>query len=904
MPALTTSSTPWIVRTTKRKSCSSEPQPRKRKRLSSSHDRETPGTVPKTHQQTLTQIQLTPRVPSPLEYDHMETIRPRAGPKSSRQPREPRARKGVKKQRSTLTQMDFLAMDRVHDEFGFEELGMITPDGGLGGKDVEAGKENVHLDTGKKATKAKRKNVGPVEESSTTVKGKRRKTVNYEIASDQGQYDGIPRTRSRSGAHTKVLSEQQPDRNAMNFIEERIPRVTRGTAKTQVEQVQAEPPRRYPYDEKENLDTTSAPSRLVIPETPKKPANIIPSSHSPESIPFSSRKRPVLYRVESATSPLKERSTNIVSIAALGGALAMGLSPVRKSFSPKKRICVLKYGPGLFKEPSLPEAGCIVADTGDSGPSKLRQGSRIQDGDMIIPSTEDMKRHCSAPRVSGRAGEPEIPELPTISPTAKPAFIPSSQTDTDEEDEIPETSQGLRRFTSTSSANKSEESLRMLSDTGRMPRAVKATSSNESLAQPGSGLAKAAVQGRDFGSDPNIEESILGEALSTTRQAVTDVSTADPRLPAQLLQKDSIVSTIQDSENEDDDADILFCTMSPIGAGTRTSADLARQASTSADLHPPSADTPSSPTLPPAPLHSSYPQPTTIRVPTKLPPLSSSAATSPSLPSPAPQPRYMTQQSIRPASMPRPSQVSTQAATQQSLLPMSSMPFPYTATTSSPTRYNYNAPEHVTIKDSSSIHVPLREISSQSQSQPQAEEYAMVDLGLGPDDGSLDDRDDDLDPKSSPVIAHEQQNQQLEENEQTGTAAADAHIEAAGTSVIATPNPNPETGTKDTEAELPQKKKKKKKKQQQSPARGLTLPLHEDGSITPSRPSRRRRRNDNPTSTTTTTTLKAPPPHPLARLHLSESMLESLPGPPGWVPTSPSSQRSVDAERCWDDQML
>jgi hypothetical protein len=830
----------------------------------------------------------------------METIQPKAGLKSSRQPREPRARKGVKKQRSTLTQMEFLTMNRVHDEVGFGELGMITPDGEVEGKDVKAEKENVNPDTGKKATKAKRKSAGPVEESSPTVKGKRRKTVNYEIADDRGRYDGTLRTRSRSGAQAKMLSEQQPGRNPINVMEERVPPVTQGTAKSRVEQVQAEPPRRYPYDEKENLDTTSAPSRLVIPETPKKPANIIPSSQSPESIPFSSRKRPVLYREESAMSPLKERSTNIISTAALRGALAMGHSPMRKSLlSPKKKICVLKYGPGLFKEPSLPEAGCIVADAGVPGASELRQGSRVHDGDMIIPSTEDMKRHGGSPRVSEKAGEPELPET---SPIAKHAIIPSSQTDTDEEAEIPETSQGLRRFTSASSANKSEESLRMLSDTSRMPRVVKTTSSNESLAQPGAGLARTAVQERDFGSDPNVKEIILGEALCTTGRAVTDVSTADPRLPAQLPQKDSIKSTIQDSENEDDDADILYCTMSPITDGARTSAVLARQASISADLHPPSADTPSSPILLPPPLHPSYPLATTTRIPTKLPPSSSSAPTSPSLPSPAPQSRYMTQQSIRPASMPRPSQVSTQAATQQSMLPMSSMPFSYTGTTSSPTRYNDNTPEHVTIKDSSSTPMPLREISSQSQSPPQAEEYAMVDLGLGLDDGSLDDRDDDLDPKSSPAIPHQQQNQQLEEDEQPGAVAVDAHVEPASPRVKATPNPNPETDTMDTEAELHQKKKKQQQQQQcQSPARRLPHPPHGDGNITPSPPPNQRRRNGNPTKSNPPT---APPPHPLTRLHLSESMLESLPGPPGWTPTSPSSQRSVDEERGWDDQML
>ncbi len=903
MPTLTTSSTPWTVRTTKRKSRSSEPQPRKRQCLTFSHEKHTPKTVPQTRQQTLTQIQFTPRLPSPLEYDDMESIEPSAGPKSSRQPRGSRARKGLKKQRSTLTQMDFLARDRFHDEGGVEELGIITPDAGFEQEDMKARKENVNPGTGKKARKPKRRSVGPAEESGMDMKAKRRKTMNCEHTDDRDQYDCTPMRRSQNGVESKALSEHRRDQNAAIFVDEPSARFTRAHLRTRAELLEAKPPRRYIHDEKENLEPTNSPSRLIIPETPKKPANVIPSSQSPESSPSKSRMIPNLCWEQSSVSPLKERPTNIIPTTSLGVMLAKGLGPMRSSLSPKKKICVLKYGPGLLKESSLPEAAHLVADAGHAGPSRVVQSSTAQVENKIISSTKDRRGDDSAFKASGRAAEPEIPET---SQMVQPAAIPSSQTDTEEEDEIPETSQGLHRFMSTSSANKSEESLRMLSDRNRTPQTVKATNSIGSLAQLESGFVKADVQEHDLGLGPDVGGNILGEAISTTGQPTMRVLTADQRLPAQLLQKESIASTIQDSENEDDededDPGILLCTRSPIVDNPLPSADLARQSSTSTHLYPPSTDTPSSPTLPPVPLQTSYASANTIRVPTKLPSSSSSAASSPSLlPPPPPQPKFMTQQSIRPASMPRPSQVSTQAATQQSWLHMSSMPFPYTCTTSSPTRYSYNAPEHVTIKDSSSIPIPLQDIASQSgsQSQLQANGYAMVDLGLGLDDGGLDDRDDDLDPKSSQVMRTEEQNQQLEEDQRTAATDDDHHTKEPRPSALAPsvtdadPYPNVQSHRPD-DAETP-----KHPHSPPSPAEhtGSTFHHHHHQQQHPS------------TDQAAAAGKKTPQPpnqHPLARLHLSESMLESLPGPPGWMPQSPS-QRSGghdDEEADWDDRML
>lgn len=92
--------------------------------------------------------------------------------------------------------------------------------------------------------------------------------------------------------------------------------------------------------------------------------------------------------------------------------------------------------------------------------------------------------------------------------------------------------------------------------------------------------------------------------------------------------------------------------------------------------------------------------------------------------------RSTTQRSVRPASMPHPSQISTQEAT-QGYLGSSFMPFE-----------TPRASERITIKDSSSIRLPMSQIPSQlSQSQ------LNIDLGVDTLDEGEDDYD--LDPPSS-----------------------------------------------------------------------------------------------------------------------------------------------------------
>lgn len=102
--------------------------------------------------------------------------------------------------------------------------------------------------------------------------------------------------------------------------------------------------------------------------------------------------------------------------------------------------------------------------------------------------------------------------------------------------------------------------------------------------------------------------------------------------------------------------------------------------------------------------------------------------------------RTTTQRSIRPLSMPHPSQISTQEPT-QALLGLSSMMQQDTET------QTQSAAKAITIKDSSSVRVPLSQIPPHESSQIQG--HAVKDFGLDGGD-SEDDEDYDLDPPSEP----------------------------------------------------------------------------------------------------------------------------------------------------------
>ncbi len=808
----------------------------------------------------------------------MESTQPKSS-KGLREPREPRAargRKSLEKQRNTLTQMDFLAIRRHEDEMGEEGPGMISMgDDGFEEGNIETGKEDVDPDTGEMLTRAKRESALPLEQITSKEREKRSKASVDETAHLPDWHDSTPRSTTLGGVHRKALSEPNPGRRATNATARSILRATRATTKADAEQPKVDPARRLAQDEKENLEPGDASPRYSIPETPRKRRDVIPSSQSPESVTPSSRRRPALLLEDSERSPLRERSTNVTPAKSSRVRQAPGLIPPKNGISPKKKICVLRYGPRRFRQPGLPEAELHGVDVRGRKTARTVQAPYGNDENSVKLSFKDIEGKNGALDLSQQAMEPEISETSQL---VQPEMIPSSQKDTEEEEEIPETSQGLRRVTSTPSASRSEESLRMLSDADNTPLTAKRTRSTESLGQLEPHLLDAEVQVHDFGSTRGGGDGNLGQLASAARQMINDVSTSASKFPVQLPQKEGTVSTIddsQDEEDEDDDMTLGLPAFMANGIGSHDSPIIRGPGSptTSIQQQLPTQNTPTSPNLP-TPPQFSHPPATIIRIPTKLPP--SSSPSSPTLPTPPTRTAHQrpptTQQSIQPASVARPSQVSTQAPTQQSWLPVSSIPFPFANTVSASSPNPSNNAKHFTIKDSSSQAMPLRDIPSQSQWQT-TDPLPLVDLrpdyGIGDDvgidlDNDLDRRDDgDLDPKSSPA------------------PLPPRHPRAANPEPDNTQDPHPEqqlahAATADTKTHQCTEQQERRRPDDHEVAR------------------HRRSRNDHIIDTNHKA-LK--PPTPLPRLQLSDSMLESLPGPPGWI-APPSSQRS------WDDSML
>lgn len=915
MPQPIGPSTPWTVRTSKRKARAREPQPKKRQRLSS-HNGHGPRTVPEFGQQTLTQIQFPPLSQSLPKYDEMEPVAAGADlrrnimPKKSDEPkgpREPQAQKGLKKRKDTLTQMDFLAMKRLEDDRDTNGLAMdtLTPDAFWKGN-LMAEKENVEPHTGRKGARAKRKSAHPSEGASSNTKVKKRKTPGCLTADDQDWHDSTPTPINGGGADRKALSEQKRGRNGTNAVVYSTPRKRRATVKADAEHLQITGP--IFSENKEKIGPLLRSPPLVVPETPKRVRDVIPSSQSPESVSLSTRKRP-LHHEGSPGSPLKDRSPDIPAITWSGRTRMSASDPARRVSSPKRRICVLKYGPGLFRKPELP---LTHAATLRRRKSPQRPQCRGYLAEHSIGNEVDELGDDS--NALDRAENPPDIEIPETSQIVQHKVIPSSQTDSGEEVEIPETSQGLRRNTSTPSLNRSEESLQLLDDHNALSTA-KETHKEERVGQLEPGSLDADVPLQKFGSVYSDQERTLSQAAPTIQQSVLDATVAAPRLPAPMTRKQTVVSTIDDSQDEDDEEeDISY----GLGVSRANDLELTKDL-TRRDPNPP-AETPeeqspirntaSSPTLPPVPRHTSYPPITITLVPTKLPPLSSSSSQTP-FPPPPPPPRTMTQQSIHPASMTRPSQVSTQAPTQQSWLPMSSPPLPNTSLSSSP-NHHHNA-THATIKGSSSIAMPLGDIPSESQLQADAG-FAMVDLGLGnggSDDGQ--DRDEDLDPRSSSPLQsahHTEIDEDARDDYNSSSNSNNNNIVLVNDAIReATSNPHRPAMLAD-----PSKSKEEDGKQR------LLGPNPPPASApaSPRFPHAKSRPNDNkheqiPDPPPQHHHQQHRPPKPPATLQLSESLLESLPGPPGWMapPSWQAQSQSQSQSKSqagpggdWDERML
>lgn len=146
--------------------------------------------------------------------------------------------------------------------------------------------------------------------------------------------------------------------------------------------------------------------------------------------------------------------------------------------------------------------------------------------------------------------------------------------------------------------------------------------------------------------------------------------------------------------------------------------------------------------LPPPPsVHRRNTQAITTRIP--LNDIRGDETSSQSLPSAA----TVTQRSIYPATMPHPSQISTQDAT-QGLFGLSSFPRPTQYTQHGEgISHSLGLTDKITIKDSSSCQVSMSQIPEQPANHSQAD----IDLGLEEVFNSEDEGDLDLDPPATPA---------------------------------------------------------------------------------------------------------------------------------------------------------
>ena len=806
-------STPWTVRTAKRKSIGSAPIPRKRQRAFENVEDEPASIRRKPRQQTLTQIQF---VPHRSQDDEADNLRPIATVPR----RAPAMQNGVRlqKRNSTLTQMDFMASFAVDNdqEDGLTALrndddikgdeGIIMQLDGTADAPNPRRKRDTPL-TGRHESKRK---VAPVfsEESQELVPTQKKRKTGSEVAADALKHGRRTSSRvasAKTTGSTGLLSAKFGDDHDNNLGRFESPS-TRLNATTRRQPVQRALARErfWPASDKEN----QPPSQLEVPgislpRTPSKQRIVIPSSQSPESLPPSTRriKAPGAESqiLEQQRSPLMERSVNA---QVKGRRSDRKESPFNtlKGHSPlKRKICVLKL-PSHTIQQQRASVGSDTAAPKHSIWSPPSSSPQVEDSGKtpLIPTLEIKdSTEVKGPALEVKDSvEEDEPEIPGTSPVNDRRGLASGQGDAETQETIP--------------------SLRGLLGLTDVPDRANALQETDEQHQP----RQSGIAVKDFAVVENH-----WQAHQRQKAGLKQDEPPSGRSPG--------VASVADSEEEEGSV-LALSPGSSIANDTQFNAELAeRIPSSSADVSPspsPSLKSTRRKSFSPSlqldrDIELSLPRPNLAQQQgtystTKTVPLNNTS--SPSLPS------RSTQRTVYPASLPRPSQTSTQDPTQP-YLPMSSMPL---LSLSSPLR---SGPATITIKDSSSVTGPLRDIPSQTRSKSQSQSQLNVDLGL---DDCLDAEDDE----------------DLDQELITMSDEVECAVDQEESQVMPPPLPLPnlhgrgqdsaKTKTKTTEA----------------------------GS-----PVARRR-------------LRKPVIPPEVRALLGESFLESVAGPPGW------SQRSWDDE--------
>ncbi|KAG9789442.1 hypothetical protein ABEF93_000171 [Exophiala dermatitidis] len=795
-------STPaWTITRTKRKTKSLTPAPRKRPRVNDIKGESNRSRRASDSQRTLTQAQwLTP--PTSFEEEDKQPEREHAAER--RRTPATKTRRAPLKRNTTLTQMDFLSFPPP-DDADFDDT-MLPP--------VEPGATHPpQLDGTYDSPRKPRNCKGTGTSSTAKPSSKRRKPPLHNESQDYK-----PSTRKRKSEVSNDLPSSPPRRSSkrlatknevfsdpvqnLAYFEEALGVTTPKKPEKETRNKLPIPLEIRDSVDDDVIDLESAPpmkyGQTLLPQTPRRNRAIILSSQSPESLPPSTRrtqKKPTELPALSQRTPLAERSVNIPV------APVMKRSPFkagRGSKRLKSRIVTLK----------LPKRGqSRVAD------SQANLWSIPSSSSPHQPSKQSKK--TTAPthekeQVAASFGEAEIPA------TSQVQTVKSSPPDIESEDSLPELSDlvGAKPPTERQGCEDTAEhqapsedktaSDPIVRDFAVTPRPARIQTERDlpATGEPSQLLGdQTGHPDQDVDMNLEVDDDDLGSPIANDTQFNVDVVhriSSPPLLPSHVEDSaedphhhvppsSSGIPSTSLAAPVSSQADIPNPPQTPMPlprlVGSSTSRSPAKVVLDSED----EADEVAFPR--PALLHRSSTHVSTTKVPLNdiIPPRPSS----PTLPSS----KTATPKSVFPASLPHPSQMSTQEAT-QGYLNMSSYP-PQQAGGLGSSSEDHKA-EKITIKDSSSCQVSMSQLPQYTGSQP-SQSQVKIELGLDEafNNGAVavEDEDEegdlDLDPpstlpsRSDHVRLSEYREIEVEDEDTTATAATAAT--AAAAAAAATP---------------------------------------------------------------------------------------------------------------------
>ncbi|EXJ91358.1 hypothetical protein A1O1_04470 [Capronia coronata CBS 617.96] len=754
----------WTITSTKRKTKSATPFSRKRPRLNDIKGKLGSSRRPGDSQQTLTQAQwLTPPATS-FEEEEIVCSEPTEKPRSTAKSTTTDRRRPLKKRDSTLTQMDFLSFPPP-DDADFDDTMLPPAEPKIRAlPQLDGTYDSPRKPRKRKATPsmaappAKRKDVPMNTESQDYQPSRRKRKVEVE---DEEPSSSSRRASRRLATKKEVFSD--PVQN-LAYFEEAF-----GTTTPQNEQHKEKRGASlgYPLEIKDSLDDDddliySGPTShepTLLPKTPKKNRAIVLSSQSPESLPPSTRRtdrRTTELPTVSQRTPLAERSVNIP----LGPVSK--LSP-RKPRRVRKRSAKKKQKIVTLKLPKRTEP---------------RRSPRVEDSQIDLWSIP----LSSSPRQAGhRTGTGKFPQQAQnpvqvarqmneaeIPATSQPQNVQSSPPDTEPQDTLPDIVELLGPIVPEECAGMQAEK------TGEQQGTLTRDAAAEPIVRDFAfspikeriGHTRVPHEANDLPSESrnssrdevicaeeadvkDIDDADFGSPIANDTQfsvaveyRISSPAPMEPLKPADTLSVAALELSIHSPSSTGPDRAMPMPTLAEDAEPLQTPLPLPRlveqsTAKSPAKVVPDSEDESDEISLP---NHGTSHQSSTHVSTTKLPlndiGHSSSSA---SLLSTEP----ATPRSVHPASLHRPSQMSTQEPT-QGYLNMASYPTLHVEGGS-----DEDKAEKITIKDSSSCHVSMTQLpqyNGQSQSQ------VNIDLGLDEvfhpaedEDGDEEEGDLDLD---------------------------------------------------------------------------------------------------------------------------------------------------------------